>query len=53
MSTGMNDALMDWVTLIPWGAALCVRGTLPDERGEPEGRLTKEQKAELAWHDPT
>lgn len=49
----MNDALMDRVTVIPWGALLSVRGTSPDERGEPEGRLTREQVAELARNDPT
>jgi hypothetical protein len=53
VSNDMNDALIDRVTLIPWGAVLSIRGTSPDERGGPEGRLSKEEVAELARHDPT
>ncbi len=53
VSNDMNDALIDRVTLIPWGAVLSIRGTSPDERGGPEGRLSREEVAELARHDPT
>jgi hypothetical protein len=53
VSNDMNDALIDRVTLIPWGALLSIRGTSPEERGGPEGRLSNEQVAELARHDPT
>ncbi len=53
VSNDMNDALIDRVTLIPWGVVLSIRGTSPDERGGPEGRLSKEEVAELARHDPT
>ncbi len=49
----MSDVLADRVTLIPWGAVLAIRGTTPEERGGPEGRLTKEQVAKLAEQDPT
>ncbi len=47
VSNDVNDALIDRVTLIPWGALLSIRGTAPDERGGPEGRLSKEEVAEL------
>lgn len=53
VSNEMNDALMDRVTVIPWSAVLSVRGTTPEERGGPEGRLTREQVAEHARKDPT
>ncbi len=53
VSSEMNDAQIDRVTLIPWGAVLSIRGTSPDERGGPEGRLSKEEVAELALYDPT
>ena len=53
VSNEMNEALMNRVTVIPWGAVLSVRGTSPKERGEPEGRLTREQVAQLARDDPT
>jgi hypothetical protein len=53
VSNDMNDALINRVTLIPWGALLSIRGTSPEERGGPEGRLSKEEVAELARHDPT
>jgi len=49
----MEDGLLNRVTFIPWNAMLSIRGTTPEERGGPQGRLTREQVAELARRDPT
>lgn len=49
----LENAATDRVTLIPWGAILSIRGTTPRERGGADGRLSKEQVAELARNDPT
>ena len=49
----MEDGLLNRVTFIPWSAVLSIRGTMPAEQSGPEGKLTREQVAELARRDPT
>jgi hypothetical protein len=49
----VEDAAEDRVTLLPWGAILSVRGSTTSERGGTDGRLSKEQMAEVARNDPT
>jgi hypothetical protein len=49
----MEDGLLNRVTFIPWSAVLSIRGTTPEERGGPQGKLTREKVAELARRDPT
>jgi hypothetical protein len=47
----MEDGLLNRVTFIPWGAVLSIRGTLPEERAEGGGKLTREQVAQIAQRD--
>lgn len=49
----LEDAASDRVTLIPWGAIPSIRGSTPQERGEADGRISKEALANLAYNDPT
>ena len=49
----LEESKEDRVTLIPWGAVLSVRGSTPQERGGSDGRISREQMAELAHNDPT
>ncbi len=49
----IEEAKEDRVTLIPWGAILSIRGSTPDERGGTDGRISREQMADLARNDPT
>jgi hypothetical protein len=53
VSNEMEDGLLNRVTFIPWSAVLSIRGTTPEERRGPQGKLTREQVAELARRDPT
>lgn len=53
VSNTIEEAKDDRVTLIPWGAILSIRGSTPNERGGTDGRLSKEQMAEIALNDPT
>ncbi|WP_152670573.1 hypothetical protein [Rubrobacter aplysinae] len=53
VSNSVEDAAEDRVTLLPWGAILSVRGSTPSERGGTDGRLSREQMAEVARNDPT
>lgn len=48
-----EEVTEDRVTLIPWGAILSLRGSTPDERGGTDGRISREDMAELARNDPT
>jgi hypothetical protein len=47
----MEDGLLNRVTFIPWGAVLSIRGTLPEERVQGGGKLTREQVAQIAQRD--
>src|SRR5215213_4673737 len=47
----MEDGLLNRVVFIPWGAVLSIRGTLPEERVQGGGRLTREQVAQIAQRD--
>ena len=47
----MEDGMLNRVTFIPWGAVLSIRGTLPEERVQGGGRLTREQVAQIAQRD--
>lgn len=49
----LEEAASDRVTLIPWGAILSIRGSTPQERGEANGRISKEALTNLAYNDPT
>ena len=49
----LEESTEDRVTLIPWGAILSVRGSTPQERGGADGRISREDMAELARNDPT
>ncbi len=51
VSNEMEDGMLNRVTFIPWGAVLSIRGTLPEERAEGGGRLTREQVAQHAMRD--
>lgn len=53
VANSVEEAVEDRVTLLPWGAILSVRGSTPDERGGTDGRLSKEQMAQVARNDPT
>ena len=53
VSNSREDATQDRVTLIPWSAILSVRGSTSDERGGTDGRLSREQMADVARNDPT
>jgi hypothetical protein len=47
----MEEGMLNWVTFIPWGAVLSIRGTTETERAQGGGRLTREQVAQLAMRD--
>ena len=49
----LKESREDKVTLIPWGAVLSIRGSTPQERGGADGRISREDMAELARNDPT
>lgn len=49
----LEEANEDRVTLIPWGAILSIRGSTPQERGGADGRISREEMADLARNDPT
>lgn len=48
-----EETTEDRVTLIPWGAILSIRGSTAQERGGTDGRISREQMADLARNDPT
>ena len=49
----LEESKEDRVTLMPWGAVLSVRGSTPQERGGADGRISREDMADLARNDPT
>ncbi len=53
VGNSIEETTEDRVTLIPWGAILSLRGSTSQERGGTDGRISKEQMADLARNDPT
>lgn len=49
----IEESREDRVTLMPWGAILSIRGSTPQERGGADGRISREDMANLARNDPT
>lgn len=49
----LEERKEDRVTLMPWSAVLSIRGSTPQERGGSDGRISREDMADLARNDPT